>query len=242
MLVKMKKQMIQILAASAAAVLLIPNAAFAGEWKRGMAPNEERWWYDYQDSSYAASGWQWLDGNEDGIAECYYFDENGWMLADTVTPDGYMVNEDGAWIQDGQAVTKSLGILPTAAGQGETQEKDSSRIPITVTMGNRHFDAYLYDNAATKALAEYFPLTLTMNELNGNEKYHYMDVELPTDVQRIGEIHTGDLMLYGSDCVVLFYEDFQTSYRYTRLGYLEHPEELAETLGNGTVSVTLEMR
>lgn len=98
------------------------------------------------------------------------------------------------------------------------------------------------ERAAAKALAERFPLTLTMNELNGNEKYHYMDVGLPTDAQRIGEIHTGDLMLYGSDCVVLFYADFQTAFRYTRLGYLEHPEELAKTLGDGTVSVTLEMR
>ena len=54
-------------------------------------------------------------------------------------------------------------------------------------------------------------------------------------------IQVGDLMLYGSDCVVLFYETFQTSYSYTRLGSLDNPSELAASLGSGNVSVTFEL-
>lgn len=230
----MKKRVCKILAAAAILTALCQNVAFAGEWKQGAAPNESRWWYDNQDGTYAVSGWQWLDGNGDGIAECYYFDENGWMLADTVTPDGYTVNAAGAWIQDGWTVTRNV----TEAFREEGQ---NSRIAATLTVGGQNFRACLYDNEAVTALTEQFPVTITMNELNGNEKYHYFDTAFPTDTEQIGSIHTGDLMLYGSDCLVLFYEDFHTSYRYTRLGYVENPEGLKDALGRGNVTVTFEL-
>ena len=65
-----------------------------------------------------------------------------------------------------------------------------------------------------------------------------MDESLPTSSQRVGQIRTGDLMLYGSDCLVLFYESFQTAYSYTTLGRVENAEGLAAALGTGDVEVT----
>ena len=53
--------------------------------------------------------WHWIDGNQDGIFECYAFDPDGWMYADTVTPDGYSVNADGAWTADGTVQTRAAG-------------------------------------------------------------------------------------------------------------------------------------
>ena len=55
-------------------------------------------------------GIQTVDGNGDGVAECYYFDGNGYILANTTTPDGYQVNAGGAWIQNGAVKTKSVGV------------------------------------------------------------------------------------------------------------------------------------
>ena len=89
------------------------------------------------------------------------------------------------------------------------------------------------------SLAEKLPLTIAMNELNGNEKYYYFSESLPADAQQPKQIHTGDIMLYGSDCLVLFYEDFSTSYSYTPIGRISNPDGLAKALGDGNVRVSL---
>lgn len=83
--------------------------ALAG-WQQGEGGNQNRWWYSYDQSSYAKDGWNWLDGNGDGVAECYYFDQDGWLLTSTTTPDGYQVNEGGAWVVDGKVQTKKVAV------------------------------------------------------------------------------------------------------------------------------------
>ena len=85
-------------------------------------------------------------------------------------------------------------------------------------------------------------MTLDMRELNGNEKYFYLDEPLPAAAQRVGQIRVGqiragDLMLFGSDCVVLFYESFATSYTYTPIGRIDDPAGLADALGSGSAEV-----
>jgi len=72
----------------------------------GVEPKQDTWWYDYGDGTWAAGGWYWIDGNRNGIAECYCFDKDGWLLTNRTTADGYQVNHDGAWIVDGVVQTR----------------------------------------------------------------------------------------------------------------------------------------
>lgn len=88
--------------------LLMSSTVFAGTWQTGTGENQGKWWYDNGNGSYTSNGWQWIDGNNDGTAECYYFDNNGWMLTNTTTPDGYTVNADGAWVENGIIQTNSI--------------------------------------------------------------------------------------------------------------------------------------
>lgn len=118
-------------------------------------------------------------------------------------------------------------------------ENDMDR-NIRITVSGTVFNATLADNATARAFAAMLPVTLEMSELNGNEKYHYLDGNLPTASNTVETIHAGDLMLYGSSCVVLFYETFASGYSYTRIGRVDNPDGLADALGRGSVSVTFE--
>ena len=101
---------------------------------------------------------------------------------------------------------------------------------LKITIGPVSFNATLENNETAKAFKRLLPMTVDMSELHGNEKYYYLSNGLPTASSNPGTIRTGDLMLYGSTCVVLFYETFSTSYTYTRLGRITNPSGLASTL------------
>lgn len=132
--------------------------------------------------------------------------------------------------------------------QKEMEQQETSEIGkedcivenIEIVIGDTIYSAKLYDNEAAQALAAQLPLTLDMNELNGNEKYYYLTDSLPANSGIPAGINTGDLMLYGSDCLVLFYKSFSTSYSYTPLGRVDDPEGLAQTLGSGGVQITFQ--
>ena len=126
---------------------------------------------------------------------------------------------------------------PTTQTKPPVVEEDKNMLKIEIVVGNKSFSATLYDNAAAKALLEMLPMTLNMSELNGNEKYYYLDNNLPTNSSRPSGIEAGDIMLYGNNCLVLFYKSFSTSYSYTPLGRIDDPKGLADAVGSGNVQV-----
>lgn len=110
-----------------------------------------------------------------------------------------------------------------------------------IKIGNNTFNATLHDNAAATAFKSLLPLTVNMIELNSNEKYFDLPRSLPTSPSNPGTIQNGDLMLYGSSTLVLFYKTFSTSYSYTKLGRIDDVTGLVAALGSGNVSVAYEL-
>ena len=90
--------------------LFLFSGTAKADWVKGEGKNA--WWFDFGNGDYFKSSWQWIDGNQDGIAECYCFDENGWMYENTTTPDGYTVNENGAWTVNNIVQTKTSDLIP----------------------------------------------------------------------------------------------------------------------------------
>ena len=101
--------------------------AYAGTWKQ----NDTGWWYQNDDGSYP-TGWQWLDGNGDGTAECYYFYDSGYMAANTEV-DGYLLNANGQWTShDGTVYTKQVAAGgQTGQGGSGVQTVRMKKVPYT---------------------------------------------------------------------------------------------------------------
>lgn len=92
--------------ATAALTMVMVIPAYAGSWKQ----DNVGWWYLNDDSTFPAGRWEWIDGNNDGVAESYYFDANGYLVTDTTTADGYQLNADGAWVVSGVVQTKAVAV------------------------------------------------------------------------------------------------------------------------------------
>ena len=134
-------------------------------------------------------------------------------------------------------VSESENNIPSEKSE-QSGAKEENILNIEITVKDRTFSAKLYENETAEKFAEMLPLTLDMSELNGNEKYFYLSVDLPTNSKCPDKINSGDIMLYGSSCLVLFYDSFSTSYSYTPIGHIDDTDGLAEALGRGSVTVT----
>lgn len=133
--------------------------------------------------------------------------------------------------------TQNNGNDPTG---NENNNNNTSTTKMKITIGTAVFTATLHDNPSAAAFKTRLPLTIDMTELNGNEKYYNFSSTLPTNASVGGDIKVGDLTLYGNNVLVLFYKNFNTSYSYTKLGYVDNPTGLAAALGNGNVIVKFE--
>ncbi len=128
-----------------------------------------------------------------------------------------------------------------AIQENVNENAGSMKDTITITIGEKVFTATLEANATTSAFKARLPLTANMTELNGNEKFFDLSHNLPANASNPRTINAGDLMLWGSNTLVLFYKTFNTSYSYTILGKIENPSGLSQAIGSGNVTVTFEL-
>ena len=130
----------------------------------------------------------------------------------------------------------------TSPAHNNSNNTNPTGSKMTIKIGNSTFSATLYDNATVTAFKSLLPMTENMVELNNNEKYVDLPRSLPANASNPGTIQNGDLMLYGSSTLVLFYKTFSTSYSYTKLGRIDDVTGLVTALGTGNVSVTFELQ
>lgn len=112
---------------------------------------------------------------------------------------------------------------------------------IIITIENKKYEAILYDNSTTKELIKKFPIIITMSDLNGNEKYYNFSKSFSTSSENVANINKGDIMLFGDNCLVIFYKSFSTRYKYTKLGYIKNTEDLENSFGKGDIRITFEI-
>jgi hypothetical protein len=133
------------------------------------------------------------------------------------------------------ALAQAFAVPVAAAGSAGNTPEDKR---MWMTVGERRFSVTLADTEAARAFAALLPLTLDMPDLNGNEKHVKLPKALPANASKPGTIRNGDLMLWGSDTLVVFYVTFDSAYSYTRLGRIDDPAALPQVLGRGEVRIS----
>ncbi|SEA93430.1 Transglutaminase-like enzyme, putative cysteine protease [Oribacterium sp. KHPX15] len=98
----MKKKIKRVVVSGMIATMLAQS--FTGNAANWTKINNE--WNYILDDGTMAKGWRWIDADNNGIGECYYFDTDGKLFLQGKTPDGYDTNSNGAWTENGTIKTK----------------------------------------------------------------------------------------------------------------------------------------
>ena len=143
----------------------------------------------------------------------------------------------------GAPMSNSKALTESNQSQQSNHVESEKRINAKITVGDKVFAVKLYNNETTRALLAKLPMTVSMTELNGREKYYHLSEKLPTQATETpATIHEGEIMCWSSNSLVLFYNTISNSYGgYVRLGYIEDIAGLKEILGKGAVQVTFEI-
>lgn len=117
-------------------------------------------------------------------------------------------------------------------------ENDKSNInevisSMKIIINENEYILNLDNNETAISFVNTLPQEFNMSELNGNEKYVYLNNDLPTNSYSPKHINAGDVMLFGNNCLVIFYKSFDTVYSYTKIGHIDNLPDL----GNNNILV-----
>ncbi len=117
-------------------------------------------------------------------------------------------------------------ILLTGCNKVNQKEEVAMDLNVNITIDNNEYKIKLFDNQTSREFIKLLPLELNMQDLNNNEKYYYLENNLPINSSVPEIINKGDIMLYGDNCLVLFYKTFKTTYSYTKIGHIDNLKDL----------------
>lgn len=129
----------------------------------------------------------------------------------------------------------SIFMIPNAAAENTVKYRGNT---MNITIGQSTFSTELAGTKAAQELTALLPLTLEMQDHLSNEKFAELPKALSRNDQAVGRIEAGDIMLWGGNTLVVFYESFQSSYRYTKLGKIKNTAQLKNAVGTGKVTMT----
>lgn len=157
-------QRIKIVFVTVILSMMMTMTALAGQWRQ----NNIGWWYQNDDGGNTAGGWQWIDG------KCYYFNSDGYMLANMRTPDGYLVGMDGAWITDVENTMKDFeGVYIHSSlpiGQAEKYGITVGKFTITEISASQISGSFICENAGDETYG-------TLDRANLAGSVFYMNIE-----------------------------------------------------------------
>ena len=114
----------------------------------------------------------------------------------------------------------------------ETDKKEQTTMKMNVQIGDQIFTATLADTTAAQEFAQMLPMSITLNDNGGFEKVGSLGRSLTASNSQITTT-AGDIVLYNSSNIVMFYGS--NSWSYTRLGKIDDLTGWADALGSNSV-------
>lgn len=144
-------------------------------------------------------------------------------------------------------VLATLLLLLCGCTDSKSTQEQANKIEIEKTedinmklyIDDKEVSVIWEDNKSVDALKELAidDLTINMSMYGGFEQVGDIGVTLPSSDKRIST-EPGDIVLYASDQIVLFYGS--NTWSYTKLGKIEKTkDELKQLLGNGDVTIRI---
>ena len=126
--------------------------------------------------------------------------------------------------------------IPTITNTNANTNTKKEENVMKINIGYEKYVINVENEALMEEIYNALPETFTMNELNGNEKYYYLNSTMKNaNSEAVGQVQKGDVMLFGSDCLVIFYDSFETEFRYTKIGHIDNLGDI----GNSNVEVSI---
>lgn len=123
-----------------------------------------------------------------------------------------------------------------------TKEDETETIKLTLKIDDIEVDVIWADNDSVNALKNLAKdgLTINMSKYGGFEQVGSIGFTLPSSDTRI-TTSPGDIVLYSSNQIVIFYDS--NTWSYTKLGHINlSKSELTDLLGDEDVVITLTLK
>ena len=136
----------------------------------------------------------------------------------------------------------STTITTPSDDNSTTKEYETENMKLTLKIDGIEVDVIWADNDLVKALKKFAKHGLTINrsKYGGFEQVGSIGSALPSADSRI-TTNLGDIVLYSSNQIVLFYDS--NTWSYTKLGHINlSKSELTDLLGDEDVVITLNLK
>ena len=136
----------------------------------------------------------------------------------------------------------STTITTPSDDNSTTKEDETETMKLTLKIDNMEVDVIWSDNDSVRALKNLAKdgLTINMSKYGGFEQVGSIGSTLPSADTRI-TTNPGDIVLYSSNQIVLFYDS--NTWSYTKLGHINlSKSELTDLLGDEDVVITLNLK
>lgn len=136
----------------------------------------------------------------------------------------------------------STTITTPSDDDSTTKEDETANMKLTLKIDGIEVDVIWSDNDSVRALKNLAKdgLAINMSKYGGFEQVGSIGSTLPSSDTRI-TTNPGDIVLYSSNQIVLFYDS--NTWSYTKLGHINlSKSELTDLLGDEDVVITLNLK